>query len=208
MVKVKICGIHDIFEAKNAIKYGADYLGILVNIPKTNLSLSPLQAKKIIKNQKKAKFIILTIEKDPKKLVYILKKTSPWGIQLLRPSIRNIKYLKKRTDAKIIPVIHIINKNAIKESKKYKDADFLLLDSKVGNNLGGTGKVHDWNISKKIIKQSPVPIFLAGGLNSKNVKESIRSLNPYCVDAESLLRNKKGFRDLKKVKEFIKKVKS
>ncbi len=208
MVKVKICGIHSIGEAKNSIKYGADYLGMLVNIPETNLCLSPSKAKHIISNLKKAKFIILTTERNPEKLLSMVREISPWGIQLLQPTKENVDFLSKNTKVKIMPVVHITKKDDIKKIKLFKDADYILLDSKFGHHLGGTGKIHDWNISKEIVTKSKIPIFLAGGLNEHNVKDAIKFVKPFAVDIEFSLRNKKGFRDLNKIKTFIKIAKS
>jgi phosphoribosylanthranilate isomerase len=45
--------------------------------------------------------------------------------------------------------------------------------------LGGTGRVHNWNLSRKIVEQSKVPVFLAGGLNAANVAEAIETVNPF-----------------------------
>ena len=78
----------------------------------------------------------------------------------------------------------------------------------MGHHLGGTGKTHNWNISKKIIEESKVPVFLAGGLSELNVKEAINITGAHYVDAESLLRNESGFRDLEKVKKFIQQAKN
>jgi phosphoribosylanthranilate isomerase len=192
---VKICGVHNIKEAKKAEEYGADYIGLLVDFPNTYLSLSRGKARSIIKSIKTSKPIILTLEREAEKVIRLIEETNPWGIQLLRPSENMIKKLKK-------------NKDSAKYVRKYKKSDFLLLDSKKGRLLGGTGKVHDWKLSKNIIEKSPVPVFLAGGLSVANVEKAISLLKPYAVDVESSLRNKNGFRDLNKVKRFIKKVKN
>ena len=165
-------------------------------------------ANQTLSNLDDIKVIILTIEKNPKKLLSMVKDISPWGIQLLQPTKENVKSLSRNCDVRIIPVVHITNKNDIKKIKLFKEADYILLDSKLGHHLGGTGKIHDWNISKEIVAKSKIPIFLAGGLNEHNVKNAIKFVKPYAVDAESALRNKKGFRDLNKVKSFIKVVKS
>jgi phosphoribosylanthranilate isomerase len=208
MVKVKICGIHSNDEAKKAIEYGADFLGLLIDIPETNLSLNPSEAKKIISYNNKGKFIILTIEMKSKKLLSLVNDISPWGIQLLRPTNENVNFLSKNSEVKIIPVVHITNKIDINQIESYNNADYILLDSRFGNHLGGTGKVHDWSVSKKIVNNSKIPIFLAGGLNKDNVKEAIKLVNPFAIDAESSLRNSEGFRDFKKIKKFINKAKN
>ncbi len=208
MIKVKICGIHSSNEAKKAIEYGADFLGLLIDIPETNLSLNPIEAKKIISYNHKGKFIILTIEMKSRKLLSLVNEISPWGIQLLRPTSENVNFLSKNSEVKIIPVVHITNKRDINQIESYNNADYILLDSRFGNHLGGTGKVHDWNISKKIVKNTNIPIILAGGLNKSNIKEAISKVKPYAVDVESSLRNNIGFRDFLKIKKFIDKAKN
>ena len=207
MIKVKICGIHSINEARSAVKSGADYLGLLINIPKTNLSNTIKEAATIVYSLKKVRFIILTIEQDPATLLEMVRKISPWGIQLLRPTIKNVRYLHLNSKVKVIPVVHVSGSGILKKARSFYIADFILLDSKSKGQLGGTGKTHNWTLSKKIIEQSPIPILLAGGLGELNVKEAIKQTIPYGVDAESLLRNPLGFRDSKKVKGFIKQAK-
>lgn len=204
MTKVKICGIHSIKEANECLAAGADYLGLLVDIPATNLSNTITQAKDIVSSVSNGKFIILTIEEDPVRLCEMLNEISPWGVQLLKPNTEVVKILRKNTKVKLIPVIHITSSKSIDKAKKYHSADFLLLDSKAKGMLGGTGKIHNWAVSKKIINQSPIPVFLAGGLNENNVIEAINIVRPFGVDAESSLRNSLGARDLDKVTTFIK----
>src|SRR3989344_7563754 len=106
-VKVKICGIHNAYEAKKASEYGADFLGILIDVPGTNLSLSVAKAKKIISHHNSLKFIILTIEEDPKRVLKLVNDISPWGIQLLRPTEENVGFLDDNSCVKVIAVIHI-----------------------------------------------------------------------------------------------------
>ena len=48
--------------------------------------------------------------------------------------------------------------------------------------LGGTGRVHDWALSRRIVESAPCPVFLAGGLNAGNVADAIRTVRPYGVD--------------------------
>lgn len=206
MTKIKICGIKTVEEARSAHDMGADYLGLLVDIPKTNLSLTQSEAKLIVSNNSELKFVILTLENNPQKLLGIIEKISPWGVQLLRPTVECIRGILRKTDTKIIPVIHVIDRKSGNVAKQFYDTDFILLDSKIDDQLGGTGKLHDWSISKKIIEDSPIPVFLAGGLNEENVLSAINTLKPYAVDVESSLRNVLGFRDLNKVKNFIHKI--
>ena len=85
----------------------------------------------------------------------------------------------------------------------------LLLDSGNPNlavkELGGTGRTHNWEISRKIVEQSKVPVFLAGGLNDGNVREAIEIVQPFAVDVCSGVRTD-GKLDQKKLEAFFKAV--
>ncbi|MES1223341.1 MAG: phosphoribosylanthranilate isomerase, partial [Bacteroidota bacterium] len=68
--------------------------------------------------------------------------------------------------------------------------------------LGGTGNVHDWEISREIVKNVTVPVFLAGGLNAQNVKQAIETVRPFGVDVCSGVRTN-GKLDPDKLKGFM-----
>lgn len=109
---------------------------------------------------------------------------------------------------KIVQVIHVTGDEDIKLAAEYAAvADALLLDS--GNPfadikvLGGTGKTHDWDLSRKIVSEVRVPVFLAGGLSPINVKDAVDYVKPYGVDICSGLRTE-GRLDSSKVYEFFK----
>ena len=96
---------------------------------------------------------------------------------------------------RIVQVIHVTGEGSIDEAvDAAKTADALLLDS--GNptlavkELGGTGRRHDWSLSRRIVEASSVPVYLAGGLNAANVREAIETVKPYGVDICSGVRTK------------------
>ena len=87
----------------------------------------------------------------------------------------------------LVQVIHVRGESAVAEAVGVASmVDGLLLDS--GNptapvkELGGTGRVHDWALSRRIVTEAPCPVFLAGGLKADNVAEPIRHVGPYGVD--------------------------
>ena len=112
----------------------------------------------------------------------------------------------------LVQVVHVTGPEAVDEAiavAPYVDA--VLLDS--GNQslatkeLGGTGRTHDWNLSRKIRKAIDVPMFLAGGLNPANVARAIREVQPFGIDVCSGLRTG-GLLDREKLTEFFAQIKA
>jgi phosphoribosylanthranilate isomerase len=88
---------------------------------------------------------------------------------------------------KIVQVIHVTGKESVAEAVAVAaQVDAILLDS--GNpalqvkELGGTGRVHDWRLSKQIRDRLPIPLYLAGGLKPENVAAAIRQVSPFGLD--------------------------
>ena len=85
---------------------------------------------------------------------------------------------------KIVQVIHVTGEESIDEAVRISpNVDALLLDS--GNpkasikTLGGTGNVHNWDLSREIVKAVNIPVFLAGGLHANNVRQAIETVRPF-----------------------------
>ena len=113
---------------------------------------------------------------------------------------------------KLVQVIHVRNESSIDEALAAAEhVDHLLLDSGNPNltvkELGGTGRIHDWSLSRRIVEQSPVPVFLAGGLRAENVREAIERVRPYGVDLCSGVRTE-GALDPRKLEAFFAAVKA
>ena len=73
--------------------------------------------------------------------------------------------------------------------------------------LGGTGRCHDWEISAAFVKESPLPVFLAGGLSPHNVKDAILQVRPFGLDLCSGVRTN-GHLDADKLDAFMLAVRS
>ena len=108
---------------------------------------------------------------------------------------------------KLVQVVHVTGPEAVDEAIAVaKHVDAILLDS--GNQslaikeLGGTGRTHDWSLSRKIREAIDVPLFLAGGLNPTNVAAAIREVRPFGIDVCSGLRIE-GALDPQKLSDFF-----
>ena len=107
----------------------------------------------------------------------------------------------------LVQVIHVTGPEAVHEALAISShVDAILLDS--GNQslkvkeLGGTGRTHDWELSRAIRESVEVPVYLAGGLKPENVAEAIRAVGPFGVDVCSGLRTD-GRLDEVKLKSFF-----
>jgi phosphoribosylanthranilate isomerase len=108
---------------------------------------------------------------------------------------------------KLVQVIHVTGPESVDEAIAVAPhVDAILLDS--GNQslaikeLGGTGRTHDWSLSRRIREAIDVPLFLAGGLNQMNVAAAIREVQPFGIDVCSGLRTE-GDLDPQKLSAFI-----
>ena len=110
----------------------------------------------------------------------------------------------------LVQVIHVTGASSIDEALAVAPlVDALLLDS--GNpraavkELGGTGRTHNWGVSRQIVAASPVPVYLAGGLSPDNVAEAIARVRPFGVDVCSGLRSQ-GRLDAVKLQAYVRAV--
>jgi phosphoribosylanthranilate isomerase len=102
----------------------------------------------------------------------------------------------------LVQVIHVVNEASVDEAMAAAAwVDALLLDSGNPNaavkELGGTGRTHNWDLSRRIVEASPVPVWLAGGLNPGNAAQAIRAVRPYGLDICSGLRTDGALDDAK-----------
>lgn len=152
---------------------------------------------------------LLTSRSDPEAVVEHAHIVGVRTVQLVRhlhPAAHEaIRALEP--GLRIVQVIHVEDEHAVELARGYgRTADALLLDSGRPSltvaELGGTGRVHDWALSRRIVHDSSVPVWLAGGLNAANVGEAIEQVNPFGVDLCSGVRTA-GRLDAKKLSAFF-----
>ncbi|MBI4439778.1 indole-3-glycerol phosphate synthase TrpC [Candidatus Woesearchaeota archaeon] len=202
-VKVKICGNSGIRDAGAALKSGADLLGFIINVSDAPDNLSIREAGRITsKINAKGKIVAVTRTKNLGEIRGICSKLSPDVVQLHGEiSIPGLKNLRKEfPNIILMKSISVTGKGAIKKALGYEPyCDIILLDSK----HGGSGKTHDWSVSREIVKKCKCPVFLAGGLNPDNVAKAIKMVKPFGVDVNSGVRLKPRIKDHGKIKKFI-----
>lgn len=194
MTHVKICCIQSLAEAEMAQKAGATALGLVAAMPSGPGPIPDARIAEIagavdaltvlLTSEVQADDIIAHMTRCPTKAVQLVDRAAPRDIALIRAAF---------PDRKIIQVVHVNSMSSRDQAlEAAQGVDMILLDSGSPNKqvkeLGGTGRVHDWRISAEIVRESPVPVWLAGGLRVDNVGEAIRQVRPYGVDLCSSLR--------------------
>ena len=209
--RVKICCISSLDEARLAIQLGADALGLVGWMPSGPGVVSDTVAAQIVQSTPPpiATFM-LTSELTAGEIIPHQQRVGANTIQLVDAvSSETYAQLHQALPAvKLVQVIHVLSERTIHEALEAVEngADALLLDS--GNptlpvkELGGTGRVHNWEISRQIIRQSTVPVFLAGGLNAHNVRQAIDTVQPFGLDICSGVRTN-GKLDRQKLEAFM-----
>ena len=213
MTKVKICGITNTKDVFKAAELGADFLGFIVEVDFSKDSLTREEAKKLIKKLPlEVRPVLVTYLDKADKIIELAKELNPEVIQLHNPKV-DLKVIGKVRKAlpktEITKTIHVSDESAIEEAKKFdKYVDYILLDTKAKGKLGGTGVVHDWEISRKIVKSVKCKVFLAGGLNPTNVGLAIEKVKPFAVDTNSGVKAKDRKKDTFKLEKFIQRAKN
>ena len=188
--RVKICCIASIDEAHMAIAYGASALGLVSAMPSGPGVISEEKIAEIAATiPPPIATFLLTSKRDARSIIAQQKKCRTNTLQLCdRIEVGGYRELRDgMPGVALVQVIHVSGRESIDEAigaAPYVDA--LLLDSGNKNSpvkeLGGTGRVHDWNISKAIRESVEKPIFLAGGLNAENVAKAIADVAPFGLD--------------------------
>ena len=207
---MKICGIKRLEDALLAHKHGADAIGVLVGQEHASSDfLAPDSAREIVKGLPPfCSSVLVTHVADADAVESLISVVAPSCIQLHGDStVESIRRLREQFPAlKIVKSIHVTGEESVAKAKIFEAVvDAILLDTVnfQTNQIGGTGKTHDWHISRKIVEACVVPVILAGGLNPENIAEAIRIVKPYGVDVNSGTKGADGFKDEEKLSLFI-----
>ena len=187
---VKICCISSVLEARLAVKYGASALGLVSHMPsgpgvigedliaEIVRSVPPTIATFLLTSAQSSEVIINQHRRCLTSTIQFCERMESVVHKELRLALPGVT---------IVQVVHVTGESSIDEAVQAAEhVDAILLDS--GNpdlkikELGGTGRVHDWSISRRIRERIPVPMFLAGGLNDCNVESAIEEVDPYGLD--------------------------
>lgn len=213
--RVKVCCITSQSEAELAIRSGADCLGLVGEMP-TGPGPIPDAAIRAIASSTPpgVATFLLTSRTEPSAVVEHVRLAGTNVVQLV-DSVPAATYHALREacpGVRIVQVVHVEDDSAIDLAHGLaRDVDAILLDSgrpgATVQELGGTGRTHDWGISKRVVEAVSVPVFLAGGLARHNVREAIETVAPFGVDLCSGVRSDGGL-DARLLTDFMAEVSS
>lgn len=208
--RIKVCCIASVHEAHEAIRAGADAVGLVGKMPSGPgpISDKTIAAITAIVPPPVASFL-LTSETNATAISAHIRATNPTTVQV----VSHIDPMEAERLAALEPhvrrvqVIHVEGPEAIEMIPAYAPYihAFLLDSGRPGAavaELGGTGRRHDWAISADFVKASSRPVFLAGGLTAANVRDAIRQVRPFGVDLCSGVRTD-GNLDPSRLRDFI-----
>ncbi len=190
-VKVKICGITSVEDAKLAEQYGADFIGL--NFSKTSpRCISIKVASEIIANVQKAVIVGVFVEQAADEVISISKQLALPMVQVYQAiTLDNIS---------VIQGLQIADANDAEQILRI-ESDFILCDAKQKGRVGGHGIKFNWDLLPKNLSK----VFLAGGINVENAKQACQ-LKPYAIDVCSGVESSPGHKDQQKLQRLLQEV--
>ncbi|MFW6640674.1 phosphoribosylanthranilate isomerase [Nocardiopsis algeriensis] len=209
---VQVAGIIDRAEADMIVGEGADWLGFALRLPAKNEDISEKDAAAIIEAiQPEHKGVIITYLTDADEIKAFCAELGVSAIQL-HGDVPSGELRRLRAIAPDLYVLKslVVKADNIDELTKVVEhsaewVDMFITDSfdPATGAKGATGLVHDWDVSAELVRLSPRPLMLAGGLNPENVAAAIERVRPAAVDAHTGLEDATGRKDRIKVRTFV-----
>jgi phosphoribosylanthranilate isomerase len=207
--RIKICCIGSVEEAAMAVDAGASALGLVSHMPSGPGVIGDELIAEIATTVPPAiGTFLLSSRQSVQEIVALQRFCRTNTIQicdrLMRGTHRELK--EALPGISIVQVVHVSGPESVDEAVALRDVDAILLDS--GNQklavkeLGGTGRTHDWSLSREIRERVGVSLFLAGGLTAGNVGQAIREVGPFGIDVCSGVRTD-GKLDREKLARFF-----
>jgi len=209
-VRIKICCIQSAEEAWLAIEHGADAIGLVSAMPSGPGPIPEHQIAAIVRtvppgvdaflltSRTEAAGLVAQVRTLDVRTVQLVDRFEAGACQALASALPGVRRVQ---------VIHVNGEDAIADAAAASGSvHAILLDSGepdlLVKRLGGTGRTHDWDVSRRIREAVPVPLWLAGGLRPENVGEAIRRVGPFGVDVCSGVRTD-GVLDRDKLARFV-----
>ncbi|MGB9211733.1 MAG: phosphoribosylanthranilate isomerase [Halobacteriota archaeon] len=205
-VRVKVCGITNREDLEAAVDAGADALGFVVDVPASPRNISLDRARDFVEATPPfVQSVLVSVFDTVDQLETLCSCVAPDAVQVAGTLARDAIGEQLR-GIRVIQAIAVNDEVDVLPFAVHCHA--VLTDSCVPGAHGGTGKPHNWNVSRAIKELiAPTPLILAGGLTPGNVRAAIKTVRPYAVDVSSGVEARAGVKDPAKIRAFIEAVK-
>ncbi|MBL8188243.1 MAG: phosphoribosylanthranilate isomerase [Acidobacteria bacterium] len=195
-IKLKVCGITSLEDARAAIDCGAEFLGFNF-YQKSPRYIAPEAARAIIEQLPSSVTTvgIFVNEAQPQDVIEILDVSSAQLAQL--HGDENAAYCSAVGAERVIKALRVGESFDVRQVLNYP-AWAILLDAFDKNLYGGTGKIANWDVAREAAKLTR--LFLAGGLSPENIVEAIQSVEPFAVDVNSGVESAPGIKDANRLR--------
>ncbi|WP_406215522.1 phosphoribosylanthranilate isomerase [Streptomyces canus] len=209
---VQVAGVIDAAEADMIIEQGADWLGFALRLPSGKDDIPEHDAAVIIKGLDAPHAgVLISYLTDAEEISDFCRELGVVAVQLHGDvetgQLRRLKDI--RPDLFVLKSLVVKQDNA-EELLRLVDDTHAFVDMYITDTFdprtgakGATGLTHDWNVSAELVRRSPKPLMMAGGLNPENVGDAIRAVRPAAVDAHTGLEGPDGRKDRAKVAKFV-----
>ena len=211
---IKICGTTNLEDARLTVAAGADALGFI--FAPSPRKISAEQVRVITKQVRAVERIGLFVNEQPERIEEIFENALLTGVQLHGDEpLQEVAKVGERLrtiapGARIIKTVRFTPQfsRELLSFANRRVVDAILIDTFSPHARGGTGLTFDWEQAKDSVRNAQVPIIIAGGLNSENVRQALATLEPWGVDATSGLEIRPGQKDAQKLQAFCTVVKA
>lgn len=200
--KVKICGLTSLHDARFVSGALAHYMGFIFYEDSPRY-IEPAKAGAIINWIEGPECVGVFVNQPLDDVNMIARQT---GVDLIQLHGNESAEYCDLVEKPVIKAIHISNDSTTESLQEEVEpylshVDYLLFDTKIDGQWGGTGQPFDWTILEEL--SGSIPFFLSGGLNPENIREACRTVHPYAVDVSSGLEESPGTKSFDKVEAFM-----
>ena len=210
--RVKMCGIRSETDLRIAVASGVDAVGFISGVThRSEDALAPEQAADLVAaTPPYVSTVLVTHLEDAEQILELAEMVGVDTIQVhglvSHETLREV-FARSRGRRRITRAVHVTGPESLGEALRVADSCHAVhLDSRTADRLGGTGRTHDWSISRTIVDAlAPLgmPVILSGGLRPDNVADAVATVHPFAVDVNSGVENEYGDKDASRSFQFV-----
>jgi phosphoribosylanthranilate isomerase len=201
-LRLKVCGITELEDARYLAGAGADYLGFVQHEDSPRYA-PPSLARDIIEWVHGPKPVGVFVNDGAAEINAAIDEA---GFELAQLHGQEPPHVVEQVDCPVIKAIHVRNDAAPEQLRtlfeRYEDvAEYFLLDTHNSSVWGGTGESFNWRLAREL--SSDYPVFLAGGIDADNVQRAVETMRPFAIDLSSSLEDRPGEKSFARIDAFF-----